>query len=67
MSYVSVIMAGLLTFVVLLWFTTKKATFKGPRVDLDRLNRMRVEAIHGEVPASLVETPSVREVSVKGE
>ncbi|KAJ6442490.1 amino acid transporter [Purpureocillium lavendulum] len=37
MNYVSVVGVGLLSFVVLLWFTTKRNVFKGPRVDYERM------------------------------
>lgn len=65
MSYVSVIVVGLVGFVVALWWTTKRATFKGPHVDLDRLNRMRLEAIHGEDPDVTTEVQSSNTVSGK--
>lgn len=48
MSYVSVVAAGLILFVVGLWFTTKRGVFKGPRVDVVLLNERRNAAIYGE-------------------
>lgn len=45
MSYVSVVFVGLVGFVIVLWFTTKKNTFTGPRIDLDMLNARRVAAV----------------------
>jgi choline transport protein len=45
MSYVSVVFVGLVGFVIILWFTTKKNTFTGPRIDLDMLNARRVAAV----------------------
>jgi choline transport protein len=45
MSYVSVVFTGLVGFVIVLWFTTKKGTFTGPRIDLDSLNARRLAAI----------------------
>lgn len=47
MSWVSVVCTGLVSFVVILWFTTKKGVFKGPRVDKALLNERRLAAIHG--------------------
>ncbi|KAJ4138530.1 hypothetical protein NW768_002369 [Fusarium equiseti] len=45
MSYVSVVFVGLVGFVVVLWHTTKKGTFTGPKIDLDLLNARRVAAV----------------------
>ncbi|CEI70466.1 hypothetical protein FVEN_g1028 [Fusarium venenatum] len=45
MSYVSVVFVGLVGFVIVLWFTTKKNTFTGPRIDIDMLNARRVAAV----------------------
>lgn len=47
MSYVSVVSVGLVTFVILLWFTTKKGVFKGPRIDIELLEARRHAAIEG--------------------
>ncbi|RBR09356.1 uncharacterized protein FIESC28_09964 [Fusarium coffeatum] len=54
MSYVSVVFVGLVGFVIVLWHTTKKGTFTGPRIDLDLLNARRVAAVgplEGQSPA----------------
>lgn len=48
MSYVSVVCVGLFSFVLLLWFTTKRGVFKGPRIDLDLLHARRMDAINGQ-------------------
>jgi choline transport protein len=45
MSYVSVVCTGLVGFVIVLWFTTKKKTFRGPTIDYDLLNERRMAAI----------------------
>ena len=45
MSYVSVVCIGLFSFVIVLWFTTKRGTFKGPLIDLDLLHARRMDAI----------------------
>jgi choline transport protein len=46
MSYVSVVCSGLVGFVIALWFTTKRRTFTGPRIDYQLLNERRMAAIH---------------------
>lgn len=54
MSYVSVVFVGLVGFIIVLWHTTKKGTFAGPRIDLDLLNARRVAAVgplEGQSPA----------------
>ncbi|KAH6885179.1 amino acid/polyamine transporter I [Thelonectria olida] len=47
MSYVSVVCVGLVGFVITLWFTTKRGTFKGPKIDLEVLHARRVAAVEG--------------------
>jgi choline transport protein len=47
MSYVSVVSTGLVAFVIVLWFATKRGSFKGPRIDYDLLNARRHAAIEG--------------------
>jgi choline transport protein len=61
MSYVSVVCFGLVGFVVILWFTTKKGVFKGPQVDYDLLRERREAAIH--VGSEFVEVDSQRRIS----
>ncbi|CDM36780.1 hypothetical protein DTO013E5_2893 [Penicillium roqueforti] len=66
MSYVSVVCTGLVCFVIVLWHTTKKGIFKGPRVDFGMLNARREEAIEG----ILVDNDGVKEKDIgayKGE
>ena len=46
MSYVSVVATGLVGFVIVLWFTTKRGVFKGPHIDFDLLNERRNAALH---------------------
>lgn len=41
MSYVSVVLVGLLGIVVVIWFTAKKGKFTGPNVNLDLMNERR--------------------------
>jgi choline transport protein len=66
MSYVSVVSVGLVTFVIVLWFTTKRSTFKGPHVDLDLLNARRHAAIEGEGEVDFVDRRPVEKVDTKG-
>ncbi len=46
MSYVSVVTVGLISFVLILWFTTKRGVFTGPTIDYDLLNERRNAALH---------------------
>lgn len=45
MSYVSVVSTGLVGFVAILWFLTKRKTFKGPKIDMDLLEFRRQAAL----------------------
>ncbi|KAF2115737.1 amino acid permease-domain-containing protein [Lophiotrema nucula] len=47
MSYVRVVCAGLLAFVIILWLSTKKGVFEGPKVDFELLNARRLAALDG--------------------
>lgn len=49
MSYVSVVSTGLVLFVIVLWFTTKRPVFSGPKVDLELMSQRRLAAIEGEI------------------
>jgi choline transport protein len=60
MSYVSVVCVGLIGFVVVLWFTTKKGVFKGPQIDLELLRERREAAING---LEIVQVDSERRIS----
>lgn len=62
MSYVSVVCAGLLGFVTILWFTTKRGVFKGPHIDYDLLKERRLTAMREE--ADIVEGVPDRKLSV---
>lgn len=53
MSYVSVVASGLIGFVIILWFTTKRGVFKGPQIDVALLEERRNAAIQGEVIGSV--------------
>lgn len=46
MSFVSVVSVGLVGFVLILWFTTKRRVFKGPQIDYELLKARRMMAIH---------------------
>ncbi len=49
MSYVSVVAFGLVSFVIILWFTTKRGVFTGPKIDFELLNERRNAALHDGV------------------
>jgi choline transport protein len=49
MNYVSVVCAGMMGFILLLWFTTKKKTFVGPTIDIKALHARREEAMQTEL------------------
>lgn len=67
MNYVSVISVGLLLFVVLLWFTTKRKVFKGPRVNYERMLAMRAQAVQGRGDNVPHQALSSQGASVKGD
>lgn len=48
MSYVSVVAVGFLTFIIVLWFVSKRGKFKGPKVNLQELHRRREMALYGD-------------------
>lgn len=58
MSYVSVVVAGLVLFVVCLWFTTKRGVFTGPKINMELLVERRNAAIQGQVIAGVEVTKS---------
>lgn len=45
MNYVSVVSVGLVSFVIGLWFCTKRGVFKGPKIDLEEVKRRREEGL----------------------
>lgn len=47
MTWVPVVATGMLLFVVILWFATKRKTFNGPHIDLELLNQRRMAALDG--------------------
>lgn len=49
MNYVSVVVTGLVAFVVGLWFTSKRGKFTGPKIDIAQLTERRMAAINGDV------------------
>ena len=63
MSYVSVVTVGLVTFVIVLWFTTKRGVFTGPKIDLDLLNERRNAALHNGV--AIIDAHSADGISTK--
>jgi choline transport protein len=56
MSYVSVVCSGLVGFVIVLWFTTKRKTFTGLIIDYQLLNERRMAAIHADIVITESET-----------
>lgn len=63
MSYVSVVAAGLIGFVVILWFTTKRGVFTGPKIDFDLLAQRRNAALHGQM--ATIDAVSAEAVDIK--
>lgn len=63
MSYVSVVAAGLIGFVVVLWFTTKRGVFTGPKIDFDLLAQRRNAALHGQM--ATIDAVSAEAVDIK--
>lgn len=55
MSYVSVVLVGLVSIVVLIWFTTKKGKFTGPKINLELMNERRRAALNAELASVEVE------------
>ena len=53
MNYVSVVTVGLTAFITCLWFVSKRRTFIGPRIDLEKIRRRREQALHGVVHESV--------------
>ncbi|KAI9729270.1 MAG: hypothetical protein M1834_006940 [Cirrosporium novae-zelandiae] len=49
MNYVSVVFVGLVSFFIGLWFVSKRDTFKGPRVDYEKMRLRREEALRGVI------------------
>ena len=66
MSWVSVVCTGLVSFVIILWFTTKRGVFKGPRVNKALLEERRLEALHGGADVYDAETTNGLSVSPNG-
>lgn len=62
MSYVSVVSVGLVAIVLVMWFATKKRTFKGPKIDYDLLAERRLEGLRGEGPVMIGEETLGNEV-----
>jgi choline transport protein len=60
MSYVSAVCVGLVGFVVILWFTTKRGKFTGPNINLELMNERRLAALDRELDgADALDTESV--------
>ena len=55
MSYVSVVLVGLMSIVVIIWFTAKKGKFTGPNINVGLMNDRRRAALHAELDGVEVE------------
>ena len=64
MNYVSVVFVGLASFVVLLWFSTKRGTFKGPHVNIGLMNERRLAALHTETVGPEMDDSKARDSRV---
>lgn len=49
MSYVSVVVVGLVSIIMVLWLTNKRKEFKGPVVDYNLLNERRMANLQGGI------------------
>lgn len=76
MNYVSIVCAGMMAFILLLWFTTKKKTFMGPTIDIKALHARREEGMQTELTiinaghtsdSTIVEEESISEKKDKEE
>ena len=47
MNYVSVVVVGLVGFVIILWFATKSKSFTGPKIDFEAVAKLRQEGLTG--------------------
>jgi choline transport protein len=61
MSYVSVVSAGLVGFVIILWFATKRKTFTGPHINMELLHARRVDGLQDTHATSIHEVDSSKE------
>lgn len=66
MSWVSVVSAGLIGFVIALWFATKRGTFVGPAVDFELIKARREQAIGGEIEGVGIDGQISNTVSMEG-
>jgi choline transport protein len=64
MNYVSVVFVGLASFVVLLWFSTKRGVFIGPHVNIGLMNERRLAALQTDTVDADVDDPKARESRV---
>lgn len=64
MNYVSVVFVGLTSFVVLLWFGTKKGVFVGPHVNIGLMNERRLAALHPDIVGAEMDDSKARDSRV---
>lgn len=55
MSYVSVVLVGLVSIVIIIWFTTKKGKFTGPNINMELMHERRRAALHANLDGVEVE------------
>lgn len=64
MNYVSVVFVGLASFVVLLWFSTKRGKFIGPHVNIGLMNERRLAALKTDTVGAEVDDLKAKESRV---
>ncbi|KIW11193.1 hypothetical protein PV08_10493 [Exophiala spinifera] len=64
MNWISVVTVGLCSYIFIAWHVSQKKVFKGPRVDLPRLRRLREETRRHKTVVS-IEGASIDEVPVE--
>lgn len=69
MSYVSVVVVGLISIILVLWFLNKRKDFTGPHVDYNLLNERRMANLHGAstIEAAASETGSIQSKGLKAD
>lgn len=55
MNWISVVTVVLISFVMLLWVLSKRRTFKGPHVDMEKMRLRREEALGMSTGSEVVE------------
>jgi len=66
MSYVTVVVTGLLSFVVILWVATKRGTFTGPHINVELMNERRQAALDSNLGGGDPEISEVGSIRTHG-